>query len=229
VTVGSTEPATVPLDPAAERSVALTDLALGLEAAVFAALLARGRDRSGRGLRRPLVVSMAATAVAALTGAALHGLTVDRTDARRRTLWRISLSSIGVAALSSWTLGARLRLAPSTARTLERVVTILHVPYFVAVATGERPYRLAVSTYLPGAIFLTAALATGLVRGPARVAAGLGLSGMGVTFLAAAVQVRRIGVGRRFDHNARYHTLQAGGIALLYAAGRRLAGRTSRP
>jgi hypothetical protein len=105
-------------------------------------------------------------------------------------------------------------------------VTVLHVPYFVAVASGDRPYRLAVTAYLPGATFLVGTLAAALWRGPSRAPAGVGLAGLGVTFAAAAVQVRRTGLSRRFDHNALYHTLQAAGVALLFASGRRLlAGR----
>lgn len=222
MTAGSTEPPAPPLDPAAERVVALTDLALGVEATIFALLLARSRDRSGRGLRTPLVASMAATAVAALTGAALHGLTATRDDPRRQALWRVSLSSIGIAAIASWSLAVRQRLATAMALPVERVVTVLHVPYFVAVGTGERPYRVAVAAYLPGALALTTTLAVGLWRGPARVASGLGLAGMGMTFIAAFTQVRRIGLGPRFDQNAVYHALQAVGIALLFGAGRRL-------
>ena len=38
------------------------------------------------------------------------------------------------------------------------------------------------------------------------------------TFAAAGVQVGRIGLTRRFDHNALYHTLQAIGVAVFYRA-----------
>jgi hypothetical protein len=215
-----------PLDPRSERAVALTDLALGIEAAVFAVVLARQQPGRGARLHAPLVASMAATAVAALTGAGLHGLTTDRTDPRRRFLWRTSLAAIGLAALSSWSLGARLILTSAATRLVESVAAVLHLPYLAAAVTGDRPYRLAVAAYLPGSTFLAGALAVRLRRGPDRGASGLGLLGMLVTFTAAAVQVGRVGIGPRFDHNALYHSLQALGIALLYAAGRGLLGRS---
>ena len=73
-----------------EPAVALTDLAIGLEAGVFALLLGRaGRDDHRRSpeavtARRWFVVFFGATSVAALVGAALHGLFPDRGKLRTK-------------------------------------------------------------------------------------------------------------------------------------------------
>ena len=192
--------------------MAATDALVALESAWFGIRLARDR-RAGGPLRTPFVAFFGATAVASGTGAILHGLTNDAADPRRRALWRTSLASIGVAAVSSWIVAARL--AKPADQGLEGVAALAHAPYFILVATSDRPFKVAVGCYLPAAVALGAALVSRLAHADDRGSAALGLAGIGVTFAAAGVQVRRIGLGRAFDHNALYHTLQAVGIALF--------------
>ena len=211
---------------ATEAMVALTDLAIGVECVALAALVLTERLPARSGLRGPLLAFLGATASASLTGAALHGLTTDRADLRRRALWRWSLASIGIGGLSSWWLGARIGLRPASARVVEVVATLAHVPYVAHVVSGDRPFRVAIASYVPGALFLGAALASRLGERSSRGPAAIGLAGLGVTFAAAGVQQARVGLGRSFDHNALFHTLQAIGIAFLFAAGRRLRSRS---
>ena len=203
----------------AEPAVALTDALLAVETGVFAARL-WSRPAAPGGLRMPFVTFLAATTVASGTGAILHGMTSDRADPLRRRLWRVSMTAIGVAAVSSWWAAARLLDRSGGGDRLARRATALHVPYFVLVAVRDVPYVAAVACYVPGAAVLTGAFARRLGAPGERTAASLGLAGLGVTFAAAAVQVRRIGLGRAFDHNALYHSLQAVGIALLDASAR---------
>ena len=165
----------------------------------------------------PFLVFFGATAVASGTGAVLHGLTDDASDPRRRALWRTSLASIGVAAVSSWTVAARLA-RPDGHEVPERLALLGHAPYFILVATGDRPFTLAIACYVPAAIALGVAFGGRLDDDEDRAAAALGLAGLAVTFGAAGVQVGRFGLSRAFDHNALYHTLQAIGIALFYGS-----------
>lgn len=206
----------------AEPAVALTDLALGIEAGVFAALLARDRRRSGRGLRSPMTTFFAATAVASLAGAALHGRSTQRTDPARRALWRTSLTAIGIAGWSSWWLGARLALGARAAIVVSRLAGLAHVPYAAIVLGSDAPFRVAIAAYVPGALFLSGALLGRLRSGRRRGPAGLALAAITVTFAAAGVQLGGVGLSRRFDHNALYHTLQAIGVAMFYGAARGL-------
>ncbi|HEX6867176.1 MAG TPA: hypothetical protein VF119_00150 [Candidatus Limnocylindrales bacterium] len=211
--------------PDGERVVALTDLALGIEATVLAAGLALGgRGRPSR-LRGPLVVSFAATAVASLAGAALHGLFADRTDPRRSALWRTSLASIGMAALASWWLGARLALQARTAAVVSAIATVAHLPYLASVLTGDRRFFVAILAYLPGVAFLSGALLAHRRDPAGRMDADAALAAIGVTLAAAVVQVRHVGFGPRFDHNALYHSLQAVGTGLFFVAARGLLAR----
>ncbi len=218
-----------------EPVVALTDLAIGIEAGAFAIALARTGAKSGDGspvtdaIRRWFVVFFGATSLAAVAGAALHGLLPSGDAPARRRLWRVSLGSIGVAGLSAWCLGALLALPREAAGRVRRVAIVAHAGYLVALSRTHPPYVVAIATYLPGALALGAGLVSRLRDPLVGGAATIALTGLGLTFGAAAVQVRRIAIHPRlFDHNATYHTIQAVAIACFYAAARRFihaAGR----
>jgi hypothetical protein len=198
----------------AEPAVALTDALIAIESTVAAYRIAHTVS-ARRSLRTPFVAFFAATAAASMSGAILHGMAADRSDGRRRGLWRLSLASIGGAALSAWSLAARLG-RPGRHHGPELVAAAAHVPYLIVVTSRDVPYIVAVAGYVPAALALGGVLAARVgdpVDGPP---ARFALAGLGVTFVAAGVQVRGIGLGPRFDHNALYHTLQAAGLGLLY-------------
>lgn len=211
-----------------EPAVALTDLAIGLEAGAFAVALARasagdqGRSVRAASARRWFVVFFGATSAAAVVGAALHGLVEDRESPVRLRLWRVSLGSIGIAGLSAWCLAAVLALPRASALRVRRTAGIVHAAYLVALSRTNPPFAVAIGAYLPGALALGAAL-VGRLRSPAeRGAAAIALAGLGLTFGAAGVQVRKVALHPRlFDHNATYHSIQALAIACFYAAARR--------
>lgn len=216
-----------------EPAVALTDLAIGLEAAAFAVLgeVARRRTRGPRPAgavvesARWFTVFFASTSVAALAGAALHGLVpAAAPGSARRRLWRVSLGSIGVAGLSAWCLGAAIALPERPARRVRRMAILAHAAYLVALVRTSPPYYVAIATYLPGSLALGLALVSRIgdrtVRGPAVSA----LAGLGLTFAAATAQLRRIAVHPRlFDHNATYHTIQAVALVCFFRAARGFA------
>ena len=213
-----------------EPAVALTDLAIGLEAWSFALALARPHTGDAlptphqAAMRRWFVVFFAATGLAAIVGAFLHGLLPP--DAReapaRRRAWRLSLGAIGVAGLSAWCLAALLALPRAGARRVTRLATGAHFAYLAILARTNPPYAVAIATYLPGAAALGAALLRRMGDPMSRRPAWLALSGLGLTFVAAGIQVRHIAVHPRlFDHNATYHTAQAIAVACFFAAARR--------
>jgi hypothetical protein len=219
-----------------EPAVALTDLAVGVEAVVFAFSLARatphGAARTGPSgaTRTWFMVFFAATGVAAIAGAALHGLLPPGDAPARRRIWRVSLGSIGVAGLSSWCLAALLALPYEGAQRVRHVATAAHAIYLVGLTRTNPPYAVAIATYLPGAIALCAALLRRLGDRATRGAAEIALAGLGLTFGAAAVQVRRIALHPRlFDHNATYHAIQAIAIACFYGAAQRFIGASGPP
>jgi len=170
-----------------EPAVALTDLAIGVEAGAFAIALARaGRGTAVRSAREPairrwFVAFFAATSVAAIAGAALHGLLPDGDGPVMRRLWRTSLGSIGVAGLSAWCLAALLALPRGAALRVRRLAVAAHAAYLVGLARTNPPYAVAIATYLPGALALGAALVSRLRDPVTRRTAALALAGLGLT------------------------------------------------
>lgn len=211
-----------------EPAVSLSDLALAVETGVFAIGVARygrgslGTDRS-RDLRRWLIGFFGSSAAAALAGAAVHGLSASKDDPRRRLFWRASLSSIGLASLSAWHLGAILSLPSGAARSLLVPVEVVHVAYLVVVARTHPPFKLALALYAPSAFFLRLALMSRLRVPAERAPAALALVALTVSTAAAVMQVRKLAVHPRwFDHNATFHVVQAVAFAILYRAARGL-------
>jgi hypothetical protein len=210
-----------------EPAVALTDLLIGVEAGVFALILARAgsadatRTQPAVAIRRWFVVLFGATSVAALAGAALHGFFPDRGAVGRLRLWRISLGSIGISALSAWGLAAVLALPTHAANRLQGAAAAAHAAYLVALTRANPPYMVAIAVYLPGAAALGLALLTRVWHPALRQPAATGLAGLGLTFGAAVVQLRRMALHPRlFDHNATYHAIQAIAMACFYVAAR---------
>ncbi len=215
-----------------EPAVALTDLAIGVEAGAFAIALARAasgdeaRTTRAAGARRWFVVFFGATSLAAIAGAALHGLVADPRSTARLRLWRVSLGSIGVAGLSAWCLAAVLALPHAAGVRVRLLAGVVHAAYLVGLTRTNPPYAVAIGTYLPGALALGVGLIARLRAPGERAAAAIALAGLGLTFGAAAAQLRKIAVHPRlFDHNATYHTIQALAIACFYAAARRFIRR----
>ena len=220
-----------------EPAVALTDLAVGLEAAAFSLGLMRQRSSrpppTGRAAESAgwFVVFFASTSVAALAGAALHGLfpSAGASSARRR-LWRTSLGSIGVAALSAWCLGTAIALSERSARRVRRLAIVAHGAYLVALLRTNPPFAVAIAMYVPGSFALALALVRRLEDRTIRASAGAALAGIGLTFAAALAQLRRIAVHPRlFDHNATYHTIQAIALVCFFRAARGLAQNAGTP
>jgi len=210
-----------------EPAVALTDLLIGVEAGIFALILTRAghgdatRRQTAIGIRRWFVVFFGATSVAALAGAALHGFFPDRGTVGRLRLWRVSLGSIGIGGLSAWGLGAVLALPTHAANRVQRAAIAAHGAYLVGLSRTNPPFMVAIAVYLPGAAALGLALVSRVGHPARRQPAAIGLAGLGLTFGAAVVQLRRIAIHPRiFDHNATYHAIQAVAIGCFYLAAR---------
>lgn len=209
-----------------ELASAITDLLVAIEAAMLAVTVpAIDRPDNGSADRRRRIAAgfrsfFWSTAVAAGSGAALHGLFTDRRNPVRRALWRVSLAAIGIAALSGWRTGAVIGLSGPAASAATRAATAVHAAYVAWVLVREPRFVAAVGAYLPSTAFLAWALARRLDDPAERHAATLGLAAIGITGLAAAVQVTKVGLHPRFDSNATYHTVQGLGLLAFAACAR---------
>ena len=226
-----------------EPAAALTDALVGIEALALARSLGHrntgaaglGSDgRAGRAGRAgaiedAFVLFYTSTGVAALSGAALHGLFADRRHPVRRALWRLSLAAIGLSSLAAWRLGAWLALTGRSRARVEKATTGVHALYIGTVVLTSPPYAVAVASYVPGTMFLAWACTQRLDDPDERDGAALGLAGLGVTVAAAAIQVLRVRVGPRWlDSNTLYHLVQAGGLLVFHRAATRLIDAAAR-
>lgn len=207
--------------PIAEPAVTLTDFALTLECAAFAWALRRGRQAGDR-LGTWFVVFFCAAGLAALAGGITHGFLVDDASLIHGLVWDATLLAIGVTALAAWMIGARLVSHAALARGVRATALTLFVAYAAAVASGVDTFLIAISAYLPAALFLLAVFGTHYVR-TRRPAFLPGMVGVALTFCAAGVQQAGIGLHPVwFDHNALYHVIQAAALWFLFCVGRGL-------
>ena len=195
-----------------EPDVALTDYALALECTVFAYLLQR----------REHTLFFGSAAVASLAGGTVHGFFLDARTLGNAVLWRLTLIAIGVTAASAWAIGAKVLFAAPTARRIRMAAAAALAAYCVVTVFITQEFRAAVVFYLPAVVFLLVALSVAYAR--AREQGILvAVAGLGLMFIAAAVQQARIALHPRyFNHNALYHLIQAVALWLLFLGLRRL-------
>ena len=195
-----------------EPDVALTDYALAIECTVFAYLL----------YRKELKVFFGSAAVASLAGGTVHGFFLDARTLGNAVLWRITLIAIGVTAASAWAIGARVLFPAPTARRITIAAAAALAAYCVVTLFITQEFRAAVVFYLPAVVFLLVALAVAYARARERGIL-VAVVGLGLMFIAAAVQQARIALHPRyFNHNALYHLIQALALWLLFLGLRRL-------
>jgi len=203
-----------------EPDVAITDFLLSLEATVLALLLWRSGSIESD-LRWPFVVFFGATACSALTGGIVHGFFTANYTATGVALWRLTLIALGVVAVATWAIGARLWLLPTAAQIVQLTVVVVAVAYAITIVAINDSFAIAVVHYLPPTLFLLVAFVVLYSRGRSTMLAGV--IGLVLTLVAAFVQLRKIALHPvYFNHNALYHAIQAVGLFLIYWTGRGL-------
>jgi hypothetical protein len=194
-----------------EPDVTLTDYAIALECAVFAMFAWRWPTTDHR-LRYWWTVFFASISVGSLIGGTVHGFFLDPSPTSD-SLWRATLLSLGVTAASMWMIGARLQSSGATAVWVARLAIVQLALYTAVVLFLYSGFVIAIATYVPATVFLLVVMILIQQRAPHR-SVTLGISGLVLTFVAAAVQQMGIAVHPvYFNHNALYHLIQ--GIALF--------------
>ena len=205
-----------------EPAVTLTDYALAIECAVFLLLLVR-REPGDRTLRLWFVVFFASAGGASLLGGTVHGFFPDAASHGRQLLWQATLLAILVTSLAAWNIGAILLLS-GRGVTIVRLLAITQLVVFsFVVLFVRREFFIAIIAYLPATLFLLIGLIAAY-RGHHLSALRWGIVGLGLTFLAAAVQRLHIAVHPYyFDHNALYHVIQGTALWMIFLAARCLS------
>ena len=206
----------------AEPDVALTDLALAVEAGWLGALVAR---RGGpTPARRWWTAFFWSVGAGALLGAVSHGFVPPPYGVGGAVLWKLTLLALGAATLSVWGAGA-LALGGPAAPAIVTAASMLFAGYAVVVVLVTDAFAIVIAHYAPAAAFLFGVLARAWrrTRAPAALAGVLGLLVLAAGSLA---QWARLGVAPlHLTHNAVYHLIEMPALVLLYQAARWLSAR----
>ena len=175
-----------------------------------------------RPLRLEFIAFFAALALAALLGGISHGFFSDHESPLYAIVWNSGMISLGVAALASWAIAARLILSDKAAMRVTVFAGLLFAAYVVVVLFVSRSFVVAVVHYLPATLFLMAAFAVAYRRHRQNFLLA-GIAGLVLTIVASAAQQARIGLHPiYFNHNALYHLIQALALLLIFLTARGL-------
>lgn len=206
-----------------EPAVTLTDYAVAIECALFAALLARQRAIH-RDRQSWFLVFFAAVGAASIFGGTVHGYYPDPQSPGWIILWPATLLAVGATALAAWVIGAGLLWSPSITRRVTIAAATQFALYGVIVLCGSKGFRIAILNYLPAAFFLIAALAILYRRGKS-AGAGWTAAGFAMTLVAGLMQQLKVAVHPvHFNHNAFAHVVQAIAVLLIFVGSRGLIG-----
>lgn len=199
----------------AEPATTITDLVLAALGIGFGVrLLARTPSLTApRGLWG---AGLLATALAALAGAAYHGLAPGLTVDTRASLWLLTYVALGLADVLL-TAGLARSLMASGAHGTLLAVLLLRYALYVSALVSRRDFGTVVVEFA-GTLVLLAALGVWLAaRGEA--AGRLVLAGVAVSFVGGLVQKAKIAPHPEFNHNDLFHCVQMVGLWLFYRAG----------
>ena len=202
-----------------EPDVALTDYAIaalctGLCIAATRWPLADERPR------RLWLTFFASIGVGSLLGGTVHGFFLDPSSAGSVILWPATLLALGVTSTAMWLIGAHVQLREPVATWVTRAAVAQFVAYAYVVLFVNSRFYVAIAEYLPATLFLVIVLTLAYRRAPEHRLA-LGVAGLLLTFVAAAVQQLRIAIHPvYFNHNALYHAIQGVALVLVYLGAR---------
>lgn len=209
-----------------EPDVTLTDYVLVVECAVFAFIL-YSRFRVGNGSRISALFAALFTALslASALGGTYHGFFSDTHSTLGDAFWLGTLLSIGVVSFFNWLVAAEIQLTPSMRRLVFWIATIQLLGFAFYVTIVSRDFLIASINTVPAMVFLLLGYVRVIRRG-AGWQTWLGLLGLLVAFVGAAMQQMKLGIHPDyFNHNAVYHVLQFAAFALIFVSIRGLENR----
>jgi hypothetical protein len=207
-----------------EPDVALTDYLLALECAILCVLIAR---KAPPPLRAWWMIFFASIGAASLFGGTVHGFFLDTSTEGWAVLWHATILAIGIASVATWAIGSYLQLPERAGAVVRRTVVALLIPYAAIVFFVSSRFIVAILMYLPATLFLLVAMIDSYRRTQQRMLMH-GITGLTLTFIAAAIQQLRISIHPvYFNHNALYHVVQAIALVLIFLAATATTPRTA--
>ncbi|HEV7595333.1 MAG TPA: hypothetical protein VGO33_10065 [Gemmatimonadaceae bacterium] len=209
-----------------EPAVTLTDYALAIECVAIVLLLMRG-DAGDRTCRFWFVVFFASAAAASLLGGTVHGFFPDTANETRQILWKATLLAILVTSLAGWNIGATILFSGRGATVVRGLAGVQLVLLALIVLFVRPEFLMAIVAYVPATLFLLIALIAAY-RSRRLPPLRWGIIGLGLTFVAAAVQRLHLSVHPYyFNHNALYHVIQGVALWMIFLGARSIS--TARP
>jgi hypothetical protein len=202
-----------------EPDVSLTDYGLAVECALFTYLIYRRGAQENR-LRPWFLIFFGSIGIAGLAGGTVHGFFLDEKTTGYAILWPATLIAIGVTALASWIVGARLLFPAEKARWIAVAAAAELCAYAAIVLTLVQNFWIAIAAYLPAALFLLTALLVRYRREKEKEVLA-GFMGLALTFIASGVQLGGISLHPTFfNHNALYHAIEAAALFMIFRLAR---------
>ena len=211
-----------------ELDVSLTDYGLAVECALFCALATRWPTGDPR-LRRSWAILFGSISVGTLLGGTVHGFFAAPNTPGNALLWVGTLLALGVTSTAMWMIGSYVLLDEGKGTFVRRAAIVVLVIYSTIVLFVSQLFMVALAAYLPATVFLLVAF---VVANQKSADSSLvpGIVGLGLTFVAAAVQQLRISIHPvYFNHNALYHVLQGVALFLLFLGAREITQRANSP
>ncbi|HVE86461.1 MAG TPA: hypothetical protein VND93_26575 [Myxococcales bacterium] len=201
-------------------AVTLTDYALTVECGVLAALIALWRPRQP--LWTWFILLFVSLSVATLVGGTAHGFASRLGDGGQANLLAVTRFCIGATSLATWSIGAHVLFRAPVARWVVRGAVAQFVAYSFVTLVVTPAFWVSLVEYLPATVFLLVACARACWRSREPRIYPI-LAGLLLTFAAAYVEVRKIGLHPTyFNSSALYHLIQAVALVLIFLAVRHL-------
>jgi hypothetical protein len=206
-----------------EPDVTLTDYGLAVECAICATSLGLA-PAARKGLQNAGMCFYIFLGISAAAGGTVNGFCPGLQSPECRWLWQLTLQSVGLAAFSTWVLGASILATGPTERWLARAAFPQLALYSSTVLFFTQDFWIVFMIYLPAALLLLA----GFCR--AAWCDGhwfllVGAAGSMFSFASSYVQFMRIGIDPvTFNHNALAHIIQAVALLLMLLGIRYVVG-----
>jgi hypothetical protein len=168
------------------------------------------------------IAFLAATGLASVQGGMVHGYFGAESSRAGATLWTGTLLTLGLSALACWVIGARLLWPDLDTRFVLAAAAAEFAAYSVVAVVLTNAFSVAIANYFPAVIFLSAGFWASYRSQPS-AGAIWGLGSLALMVVAAAGQVRRVGIHPQyFNHNAVFHVIHGIALFLFYVAARHL-------
>lgn len=202
-----------------EPDVTFTDYGLAIECALFSYLLHR-QGSLQRQLKTWFMLFFMSVGVGALAGGTVHGFFLNEATAGYAVLWPTTLLAIGMTALATWAIGAKIHFSTTIARWITIVAAAGFVGYCVVVLFVTQDFFVVIVNYLPAVFFLLLVFLDLYLKTRARLVL-FGLVGLALILVASWVQHSGIALDPIYlNHNAFYHLIQAVALFLIFWSAR---------